>query len=91
MKTTKDEKEILDSVEREEWRTIPNVEKESRRYQKYARSTFRKDRRINIRISEKDLIKLQRRAVREGLPYQTFISSILHKYASGQFIEKASE
>jgi predicted DNA binding CopG/RHH family protein len=90
MKTNKDEKEILDSVERGEWRTISNVEKESRRYQKYARATFRKDKRINIRISEKDLIKLQRRAVKEGLPYQTFISSILHKFVSGQFMEKSA-
>ena len=90
MKTNKDEKEILDSVERGEWRTISDVEKESCRYQKYARGTFRKDKRINIRISEKDLIKLQRRAVKEGLPYQTFISSILHKFVSGQFMEKSS-
>ncbi len=90
MKINKDEKEILDSVERGEWRTIADVEKESDRYQKYARSTFRKDKRINIRISEKDLIKLQRRAVKEGLPYQTFISSILHKFVSGQFLEKPS-
>ena len=90
MKISKGEKEILDSVERGEWRTIPDVEKESHRYQKYARAAFRKDKRINIRISEKDLIKLQRRAVKEGLPYQTFISSILHKFVSGQFMEKSS-
>ncbi|MBN1224299.1 MAG: antitoxin [Candidatus Aminicenantes bacterium] len=90
MKTNKDEKEILDSVERGEWRTIPDLEKESDRYQKYARSAFRKDKRINIRISEKDLVKLQRRAVKEGLPYQTLISSILHKFVSGQFQEKPS-
>jgi predicted DNA binding CopG/RHH family protein len=90
MKTNKNEKEVLDSVERGEWQTIPDVEKESYRYQSYARSTFRKDKRINIRISEKDLIKLQRRAVKEGLPYQTFISSILHKFISGQFMEKSS-
>ncbi len=90
MKIDKDEKEILDSVEKGEWRTIPEVEQESRRYQKYARAAFRKDKRINIRISEKDLIKLQQRALKEGLPYQTYISSILHKFVSGQFMEKAS-
>ena len=90
MKISKDEKEILDSVEGGEWRAIPDVDKDSHRYQKYARSMFRKDKRINIRISEKDLIKLQRRAVKEGLPYQTFISSILHKFVSGQFMEKSS-
>jgi len=91
VKTNKNEKEVLDSVERGEWRTIPDVEKESHRYQSYARSTFRKDKRINIRISEKDLIKLQRKAMKEGLPYQTFISSILHKFVSGRFMEKSSE
>ena len=90
MKIDKDEREILDSVERDEWKTIPEVEKETKRYQKYARAAFRKDKRINIRISEKDLIRLQRRAVKEGLPYQTFISSILHKFISGQFMEKSS-
>jgi len=90
LKTNKNEKDLLDSIERGEWRTIPDVEKESQHYQKYAQATFRKDKRINIRISEKDLTKLQRRAVKEGLPYQTFISSILHKFISGQFLEKSS-
>jgi predicted DNA binding CopG/RHH family protein len=90
VKIDKQEKAILDSVERGEWRTIPALEKESDRYKKYARATFRKDKRINIRISERDLIKLQRRAVKEGLPYQTFISSILHKFITGQFMEKSS-
>jgi predicted DNA binding CopG/RHH family protein len=88
VKKDKDEKELLDSVERGEWTTVPDSEKESQRYQRYARATFRKDKRINIRISEKDLLQLQRRAVKEGLPYQTFISSVLHKFVSGQFMEK---
>jgi len=90
MKINKDEKEILDSVEREEWKTIPDVEKETKRYQKYARATHRKDKRINIRISERDLLKLQRKALMEGLPYQTFISSILHKFVTGQITEKST-
>lgn len=90
MKINKDEKEILDSVERGEWRTIPDIEKETKRFQRYARATFRKDKRINIRISERDLLKLQRKALKEGLPYQTFISSILHKFVTGQFTEKLS-
>ena len=49
----------------------------------YARSTIRKDKRVNIRISERDLKELQRIALREGLAYQTLISSILHKYVNG--------
>ena len=90
MKIKKEEKELLDSVEREEWATIPDVREEVNRYKEYAQATFRKDKRVNIRISEKDLVKLQRRALKEGLPYQTLISSILHKFITGQLEEKSS-
>lgn len=61
---------------------------EKRRYQEYARNTFRKDARVNIRLSSKDLEALRNRAVEEGIPYQTLISSILHKYASGRLKER---
>ena len=84
MKKTKEERDILDSVERGEWKTVPDIEKETRRYQEYARSTFRKDKRVNIRISEKDLIRIQKRAVEEGIPYQTLMASVLHKFVSGR-------
>jgi len=56
MKIKKEEKELLDSVEREEWITIPDVREEVKRYKEYAKATFRKDKRVNIRISEKDSI-----------------------------------
>jgi len=88
MKLSKEEKQLLDSVERGEWRTIPNFKKEAKRYQEYARATFRKDKRVNIRISEKDLVNIQKRAIQEGLPYQTLISSVLHKFVNGRLIEK---
>ena len=52
-------------------------------YQAIARNTMKKNRKINIRISENDLSALQRRAAREGLPYQTLIGSVLHKFANG--------
>jgi len=84
MNIKKDEKELLDSVEKGEWRSVANLKGESSRYEEYAKATFRKDKRINIRISEKDLLGLQQRALKEGLPYQTLISSILHKFVSGQ-------
>ena len=90
MKIRKEEKELLDSVEREEWVSIPDVRKEAKRYKEYAQATFRKDKRVNIRISERDLAKLQRRALKEGLPYQTLISSILHKFITGQLEEKSN-
>ncbi len=89
MKLSKEEKELIDSVERGEWKTIPNFKKEAKRYQEYARATFRKDKRVNIRISEKDLVNIQKRAIQEGLPYQTLISSILHKFVNGRLVEKA--
>jgi predicted DNA binding CopG/RHH family protein len=57
------------------------------RYNRYAKATFKKDRRLNIRISTKDLEAIQKRALEEGLPYQTLIASLLHKYASGRLRE----
>ena len=49
-----EEKELLDSFERDEWQSVKGKEAESRRYREYARATFKKDRRVNIRISSKD-------------------------------------
>lgn len=54
----------------------------------YALATFKKDRRVNIRISSKDLAAIQKRAMMEGIPYQTLISSIFHKYLSGRLKEE---
>jgi predicted DNA binding CopG/RHH family protein len=90
MKLNKEEKELVESVERGEWESIPNFKKESKRYQEYAKATFRKDKRVNIRISEKDLSKLQQKALAEGLPYQTLISSVLHKFVGGLLVERDS-
>ena len=87
MKLDANEREILDSVERGQWRSAKGVKRDRSRYARYARATLRKDRRLNIRISSKDLEAIQKRAVEEGLPYQTLISSLLHKYASGRLRE----
>jgi len=83
-----DELELLASYENEEWQSVKNVKEQAAQYRAYVRATFRKDRRVNIRISEKDLLDLQKRAMREGIPYQTLISSVLHKYVSGALAEK---
>jgi predicted DNA binding CopG/RHH family protein len=87
MKIDADEKELLDSVERGEWKPAAGGKRERTRYSRYAKATFRKDRRLNIRLSSKDLEAIQKRALAEGLPYQTLISSLLHKYASGRLKE----
>jgi predicted DNA binding CopG/RHH family protein len=78
------EKEILDAYENGKLR----LSKPQADYQTVARNTMRKNRKINIRISENDLSALQRKAAREGIPYQTLIGSVLHKYASG-FLKEA--
>ena len=88
LKLQKDELELLASYEAEEWKSAKKLKEQKEQYKTYARATFRKDKRINIRISEKDLLDLQKRAIRQGIPYQTLLSSVLHKYASGTLTEK---
>jgi predicted DNA binding CopG/RHH family protein len=87
-KLTKEEKEIAESFEKGEWVPVKDLSRRKKDLMRYARNTLRKDRRLNIRISERDLLELQRRAVREGLPYQTFVSSILHKFVNGTLVEE---
>lgn len=86
-KLDKQEKEISKSVDAGEWRSVADLEKSGERYQAYARETFRKDRRVNIRLAGRDLEAIQKRAMIEGIPYQTLIASILHKFAAGRLIE----
>jgi predicted DNA binding CopG/RHH family protein len=76
--------EMLDAFEAGEFESDL---KDERRTQlvKSAEETIKKDKRINIRISSRDLEALQRRAMEEGLPYQSLVSSVLHKYVSGGF------
>jgi predicted DNA binding CopG/RHH family protein len=86
-KLTKEEKDILDSFEKDEWVPVANLTKRKKELMTYARNTLRKDKRLNIRISERDLLELQKRAVTEGLPYQTYVSSIIHKFINGNLVE----
>jgi len=88
VKLTPEEESLLGSVERGEWQRVTDFPQESARYRETARATLRKDKRVNIRMSEHDLVRLQKTAAREGLPYQTLISSILHKYINGRLIER---
>lgn len=81
------EKDILESFEKGEWKEIKGIKKEINRHKSYAKAAIKKDKRINIRISHKDLESLQQIAMEEGIPYQTVISSVLHKYVSGRLVE----
>ena len=90
MKLDKEEKEILNSYEKGRFSSVPHVKREITKYREYAKSMLRKSKRINIRLSERDLIHIQKKAVEEGLPYQTLISSVLHKYINGSLTERTS-
>ncbi len=83
-----EEKDIQESFERDEWKSIPARELEIDRYREYARATFKKDKRVNIRMSGKDLEALKIRAMEEGIPYQTLMASVLHKFAEGRLVDK---
>lgn len=85
---TREEKDIVSSFERGEWKPARNSRQEIARHRQYARNTLRKDRRVNIRISSKDLEELQTIALQEGIPYQTLMGSILHRYASGRLSDR---
>lgn len=88
IKLDNEEQEILDSFERGEWKTVPEVKTEIEKHKTYARNTLKKDKRVNIRISSKDLDEIQTLAIENGLPYQTLMSSILHRYVTGRLIDK---
>jgi predicted DNA binding CopG/RHH family protein len=87
-KLDRDEARLLASVERGDWKRPTTAAKDMARLQAAARATVRKDKRVNIRITARDLTHLQRAAVEEGIPYQTFIASILHKYITGRLVER---
>jgi predicted DNA binding CopG/RHH family protein len=90
MKLTSEERSILDSVERDEWRRVPGLAGETERYKAAALATMRKDKRVNIRMTERDLMAFQKKALEEGLPYQTLIASVLHKYINGRMRDAVS-
>ncbi len=84
---SKEENEILESYENDEWVSVSNPS-DIDKYKMAAKNTFKKNKRVNIRISEMDLELLQERALIEGLPYQTLMSSVLHKYVTGRLADK---
>lgn len=77
---TKEEKEIMHADEQGLLKPLPNLEEEKERAAKIARNTLKKNKAITIRLAERDLMKLKAKAIEEGIPYQTLITSILHKH-----------
>ena len=89
-KLKSEEKEILEAFESGRLKRIENVEKDIDEHRLVAEETFKKDARINIRLSSRDLRAIQARALKEGIPYQTLVSSVLHKFVDGQLVEKSA-
>ena len=87
IKLDKEEQEILGAFESGEFKSVMTPARK-KSAQSAAEETLKKDKRINIRISGRDLVALQRRAAKEGVPYQTLVSSILHKFVSGNLQDK---
>jgi len=82
----KDEQEILNSFEAGHFEFVLTGERKAE-IEQTAAATFKKDKRINVRLSGRDLSAIQRRALEEGIPYQTLVTSILHKYVSGSLYD----
>ena len=85
-----EEQEIIATFEAGKLKSQKPSPETLERHRSYARSTLSKDQRVNIRLSAKDLEDIKIRAMEEGIPYQTLMGSILHKYVSGKLVEKPS-
>ncbi len=82
-----EEAKLIESIENDEWVPVKNSEELKIKLQEVAKNTMRKDQRMNIRISKKDLLQLKSKALEEGIPYQTLVTSIIHKYINGSLKE----
>jgi predicted DNA binding CopG/RHH family protein len=78
-----EERDLMESIELDEWRPVKNFKQEKEKAMTAARNTLKKDKRINLRLTQKDYHQIQIKAIEEGIPYQTLISSIIHKYLNG--------
>ena len=87
-KLNAEERDILDQFERGELRSVPSLEDEIQAAREAARHTFNKTKRVNLRVTERDFNLAHARAREEGIPYQTLLSSVIHKYLSGRLTEK---
>ena len=88
VKYDEEELGILEAWETGTLKPVKDSEQEIKKHKTVALETFKKDQRLNIRISSRDLKNLQARALEEGIPYQTFAASVLHKFVSGHLVSQ---
>lgn len=89
-KLDQEEREILEAFESGKFNRAEDASERQKRHREYADAMFRKDARINIRLTSKDLRGLQKKALAEGIPYQTLVASVIHKYVEGRLHENGS-
>lgn len=84
------EQDILDTYDKGELKSTSPSKAKLAKFKAAATATFLKEKRVNIRLSTPDLMDIQSRALEEGMPYQTLIASVLHKFVSGRLVEAPS-
>ena len=84
------EKDILTAYEKGELKSTSPSKTKLAKFKAAATATFLKEKRVNIRLSTPDLMDIQARALEEGMPYQTLIASVLHKFVAGRLVERSS-
>ena len=84
------EEQIARDYEKGRFKSVAPAKAELKRFKEAARVTFIKNRMVNVQLSSPDLMDIQTRAAEEGVPYQTLIASVLHKFVTGRFTEKSS-
>ena len=84
----KEEQELIESLEKDDWKSVRDIEGWKTILSRTATNTLTKDQRMNIRITKSDLDNIKLKAVEEGMPYQTLVASIIHKYVTGRLMEK---
>lgn len=84
MPLEKDEKELLESLEKDEWTSVKELREKKKEFIRAARSTTAKTKRVTLRMTEQDYELIHVRALQDGIPYQTLISSVVHRYLHGK-------
>jgi predicted DNA binding CopG/RHH family protein len=84
-----EENDLMESIERDEWQPVKHIDQERKKAIEAARNTLKKEKRINLRLSQKDYHQIQIKAIEEGIPYQTLISSLVHKYLNGSLTPRS--
>jgi predicted DNA binding CopG/RHH family protein len=87
MKIDTKERQLRQSVDLGEWKSVGGGEPKRTRYRRYAKATLLKDRRLTISLSRRDFVAIQKRALAEGVSWRTLVWKVLHEYASGRLRE----